>query len=127
LSRLGNTVIVVEHDEDIIKSADHIIDIGPAAGARGGEVVVQGSFSDIVGCRGSVTGEYLSGKKRITLPPQRRKYNLRKCIEVRVAAENNLKNIDVKIPLGVFSCVTGVSGSGKSTLISQILLRGLRR
>ena len=127
LSRIGNTVIVVEHDEDIIKSADHIIDIGPAAGAAGGEVVVQGSFEKITGCANSVTGEYLSGKKRIALPAKRRRYNLRKCIEVKSAAENNLKNIDVKFPLGVFSCVTGVSGSGKSTLVSQILLPACKR
>jgi len=127
LSRIGNTVIVVEHDEDIIKSADHIIDIGPAAGAQGGEVVVQGSFEKITGCTNSLTGQYLSGKKRIALPAKRRKYNLRKCIEVKSAAENNLKNIDVKFPLGVFSCVTGVSGSGKSTLVSQILLPACKR
>ncbi len=127
LSRLGNTVIVVEHDEDIIKSADHIIDIGPAAGTRGGEVVVQGALSDITGCESSLTGEYLCGKKSIALPIKRRRYNLRKCIEVKAAAQNNLKNIDVKFPLGVFICVTGVSGSGKSTLVSQIMLRALKR
>jgi excinuclease ABC subunit A len=127
LSRIGNTVIVVEHDEDVIKSADHIIDIGPAAGAQGGKVVVQGDFETITGCTESMTGQYLSGKKRIALPAKRRKYNLRKCIEVKEAAEHNLKNIDVKFPLGVFICVTGVSGSGKSTLVSQILLPACKR
>ena len=127
LSRIGNTVIVVEHDEDVIKSADHIIDIGPAAGAQGGRLVVQGDFETITGCAESLTGQYLSGKKRIALPAKRRKYNLRKCIEVKEAAEHNLKNIDVKFPLGVFICVTGVSGSGKSTLVSRILLPACKR
>ena len=127
LTRLGNTVIVVEHDEDIIKSADHIIDIGPAAGAHGGKVVVQGTLGDITRCESSLTGEYLSGKKSIELPIKRRHYNLKKCLEVKTAAQNNLKNIDVKFPTGVFTCVTGVSGSGKSTLVSEILLKSLKR
>ncbi|MCJ7729336.1 MAG: excinuclease ABC subunit UvrA [Sedimentisphaerales bacterium] len=127
LSQIGNTVLVVEHDEDIIKSADHIIDIGPAAGAHGGEVVVQGSFEEVAACTASLTGEYLSGRRQIAIPAQRRRYSLGRCIEVKAAAENNLKNIDVKFPLGVFICVTGVSGSGKSSLVSQILLRALKR
>jgi excinuclease ABC subunit A len=127
LTKLGNTVIVVEHDEDVIASADHIVDIGPAAGAHGGELVVQGSLSDVTDCENSLTGDYLSGRKNIALPAKRRRYNLRKCIEVKAAAENNLKDIDVKFPLGVFTCVTGVSGSGKSTLVTEILLKALKR
>lgn len=127
LTKIGNTVLVVEHDEDVIKKADHIIDIGPAAGANGGEVVVQGSFSRVKNCPSSLTGLYLKGKRRIELPSERRRYRLSKSVEVKAASENNLKKIDVKFPLGVFTCVTGVSGSGKSTLVSLILLRALRR
>ena len=127
LSKMDNTVLVVEHDEDIIKAADHIIDIGPAAGEHGGEVVVQGNLQKIMRCDKSLTGEYLSGKKKIEMPVRRRKYSLRRCIEIKGAAENNLKEIDVKFPLGVFTCVTGVSGSGKSSLVTLILLRALKR
>jgi excinuclease ABC subunit A len=127
LTKLGNTVIVVEHDEDVIKNADHIIDIGPAAGAQGGEVVAQGSLDDIINSKRSLTGDYLSGRKSIALPVKRRKYKISKCIEIKAAAQNNLKNIDVKFPLGVFTCVTGVSGSGKSTLVNEIMLKALKR
>jgi len=127
LQEIGNTVLVVEHDEDVISAADHIVDIGPEAGAHGGELVAQGSLKDIIACKRSLTGQYLSGEKTIELPKKRRRYNLRKCIEVKAAQENNLKSIDVKFPLGVFICVTGVSGSGKSTLVNQILLRSLKR
>ena len=127
LTKIGNTVIVVEHDEDIIRNADHIVDIGPAAGRNGGQLVAQGNLEDILACEKSLTGLYLSGKRVIALPSQRRKYNLRRCIEIKHAQENNLKDISVKFPLGVLVCVTGVSGSGKSTLVNQILLKALKR
>ena len=120
-------MIVVEHDQETIEAADHIIDIGPAAGAQGGHVVAEGSLSDIIGCEESLTGKYLCGKAEIKLPEKRRKINLKYCIEVRGAQQNNLKEIDVIFPLGLFVCVTGVSGSGKSSLVSQVLLPALRR
>ncbi|MCD4831188.1 MAG: excinuclease ABC subunit UvrA [Anaerohalosphaeraceae bacterium] len=127
LTQIGNTVLVVEHDEDVIASAEHIIDIGPAAGDYGGEVVAVGSFEDICKCERSITGQYLSGKQQIQLPQKRRKVKKTQAIEVKGASENNLKKIDVRFPLGVFTCVTGVSGSGKSTLVTEILLKGLKR
>ncbi len=127
LADIGNTVLVVEHDEDVISHADHIIDIGPAAGANGGELVAQGSLEDILKSERSATGAYMSGRITMELPKRRRRYNLRNCLEIRQASENNLKNIDVKFPLGTFTCVTGVSGSGKSTLITEILLKALKR
>ena len=125
LRDLGNTVIVVEHDEDTMYAADHIVDIGPGAGINGGEVVAEGTVEEIKKSKKSLTGQYLCGTKKIPLPSERRKPS--DFIEVVGAAENNLKNIDVKIPLGIFTCVTGVSGSGKSSLINEILYKELAR
>lgn len=123
LTDLGNTLIVVEHDEDTMWAADHIVDIGPAAGVHGGEVVVQGTAEEIMACEESITGQFLSGKRKIAVPKERREGNGQKLV-IRGAAENNLKNVDVEIPLGKFVCVTGVSGSGKSSLINEILYKG---
>ena len=124
LRDIGNTVIVVEHDEDTMRAADHIIDIGPGAGVHGGEIVCAGDINDIIACEKSITGQYLSKKREIPVPATRRKGN-GNFIQIKGATQNNLKNINVKIPLGKFVCITGVSGSGKSSLINEILYKHL--
>jgi len=124
LTDLGNTLIVVEHDEETMYSSDYIVDIGPGAGVHGGYIVAEGTVEEIKENPKSITGQYLSGKKKIEIPRERNKPN-GNWIEIIGASENNLKNIDVKIPLGVFTCITGVSGSGKSTLINEILYKSL--
>ena len=125
LKDMGNTLLVVEHDEDTMFAADHIVDIGPGAGSHGGEVVAQGTAEEIMQVEESITGQYLSGKLRIPVPEKRRKPT--GYLKVKGAQENNLKKVDVKIPLGIMTCVTGVSGSGKSSLVNEILYKHLAR
>ena len=124
LRDLGNTVIVVEHDEAVMRAADHILDMGPGAGEHGGHLVASGTMQEIMESEGSVTGDYLSGRRRIPLPPKRRQSDGRS-LEVKGARENNLKGVDVTVPLGVLTCVTGVSGSGKSSLVYEVLYKRL--
>ena len=124
LRDLGNTLVVVEHDEDTMRSADYVIDVGPGAGVHGGQIIAAGTPEEIMACPNSLTGQYLSGKRYIAVPKERRKGS-GKALTIRGAAENNLRNIDVTIPLGTFTCVTGVSGSGKSSLVNEILFKRL--
>ena len=124
LRDLGNTLIVVEHDEDTMRAADFLVDVGPGAGSHGGEIVAAGTLDDILACPRSITGQYLSGAKKIPVPTQRRPGN-GKFLTIWGACENNLKDVDVQIPLGTFTCITGVSGSGKSSLVNEVLNKTL--
>ncbi len=127
LCDIGNTVLVVEHDEDTIRAADWIVDVGPGAGSHGGRIIAEGPLQTLLQSRESITAKYLTGEYEIVLPKERRKVDVKDCLEVIGAKENNLKSINVKVPLGGFICVTGVSGSGKSTLVNEIILKALKR
>ena len=125
LRDLGNTLIVVEHDEDTMRAADFVVDVGPGAGEHGGEIIAAGSVEDIINCKDSITGDYLSGRKKIPVPAERKTPT--GFLRIVGARQNNLKNINVEIPLGVMTCVTGVSGSGKSSLVNEILYKSLAK